>query len=86
MKNLRRRGVVSRFFDAINIGQYTVAGFARGFTSDGYNPLTGALTGAYQSISALNPFSKGNDDWKHSFTDVLDESGWKPKNIGGKSR
>lgn len=79
-----KRSVVSRFFDAINIGQYTVAGFARGFTSDEYNPLTGALTGAYQSISALNPFSKGNDDWKHSFTDVLDESGWKPKNIGGK--
>jgi|LGVF01.2.fsa_nt_gb hypothetical protein len=87
------RSGLDRVFDALQVGQYAVAGGVRGFIKrDGwvFNPFTigsrtiDALGGVIGGLRAANPLGKGFEEGEASFTDVFSEMGWNPTSKLGK--
>jgi len=75
-----RRSGLDRIFDALQVGQYTVAGAVRGIVSKDHTVLGGIVGG----LRAANPLGQGFERGEASFTDVLSEAGWNPTSKKGK--
>ena len=76
----KKRSAIDRIFDVLNVGQYVSAGFSQGMVDDKLTPLQGMVGG----IMAANPFGKGYEEGEHSYSKVLETSGWKPESFAGK--
>jgi len=74
------RSGLDRVFDALQVGQYTVAGAFKGIVSKDHTVIGGITSG----LRAANPFGKGYEPGETSFTDVFSEMGWNPKSKLGK--
>lgn len=77
-----KRSVLGRVFDTLLAPNYAVAGFVDGFV-DGKGGRT-PLQGAWEGIKAGNPFGKGFEEGRTTFSDVLETGGWKPESLMGK--
>lgn len=76
-----KRSVLDRVFDALNIGQFAIQGALYNAT-DG-NKDTSILSGLIEGIKSANPFGDDYTAYEKSFTDVLDNLGWKKQNKDG---
>lgn len=74
------RNLFTRSLDAIMTPLYVTMGAIHGTIHDEYNPLQGA----WQGLKAGNPFGKGYDEGRHSFSRVLETAGWQPESTAGK--
>lgn len=75
-----KRSMLDRGLDLLSVGQYVSAGIAKGIVDEDSTVIGNVLGG----LAAGNPFGKGYEEGEHSFTDVLEESGWKPESTLGK--
>lgn len=75
-----KRSMLDRGLDLLSAGQYVSAGIAKGIVDEDSTVISNVLSG----LSAANPFGKGNEAGEHSYSDVLEESGWTPDSLGGK--
>lgn len=75
-----KRSNLDRGLDLISVGQYVSAGIAKGIVDDESTVLGNIAT----AFEAANPFGQGNEAGEHSFSDVIEEAGWKPESLGGK--
>lgn len=75
-----KRSGLDRVFDALSVGQYTTMGALKGVVDEDTTVLGGMAGG----LKAANPFGDGYDKGEHSFSDVLEESGWTPDSTAGK--
>ena len=75
-----KRSLLDRGFDALLMPLYTTAGFVRGFVDKDITPTEGFLSG----LRASNPFGKGYEKGETTYSNVLEEIGWKPQSTIGK--
>ena len=75
-----KRGALDRLFDALSVGQYVSAGIARGAARDDMTMFEGVIGG----LRAANPLGKGYEKGEHSYSQFLDDVGWRPESTGGK--
>lgn len=75
-----KRSMLDRFTDVLNVGQYVSAGIAKGIVDKESTVIGNVASG----IKAGNPFGQGHQEGEHSYSDVLEEAGWKPESTLGK--
>lgn len=75
-----KRSTLDRVLSPLLAVNYASAGFARGFVNENFNPLQGA----WEGIKAGNPFGQGNRKGQHTYSDYLEDIGWKPESWVGK--
>ena len=85
------RSLLDRTFDVLQVGNYTTANFANDWVDlfkgnegasfwKALNPFDDVAAG----FRAANPFGEGSRDDQVTYSDVLENSGWKPESLGGK--
>ena len=75
-----KRTTWNRAMSVLMGGAYTSAGFVKG----AIDPNKGALEGAWEGVKAGNPFGGGYSRGETTYSDVLEELGWKPTTLAGK--
>ena len=75
-----RRSNLDRFFDAINVGQYTVQGAMSGIINDDEK----ILDNIWKGLKGANPFGSDYKEGEFTFSDNLADLGWKPDTKIGK--
>ena len=75
-----KRSMLDRGLDLLSVGQYVSAGIAKGIVDEDSTVIGNVLGG----LAAGNPFGKGYEEGEHSYSDVLEESGWTPESTLGK--
>jgi endonuclease YncB( thermonuclease family) len=78
------RSGVQRAFDTLLLPNYAVAGFFKGLVDDKSENNVSPLQGMWEGVKAGNPFGDGYAAGRHTFSEVLGESGWKPTSTIGK--
>ena len=73
------RSIIDRLFDVMSIGNYTIAGAVKSFQDGG-----SIWSGAWEGLKAANPLGSGYTKGEVTWSDVLENGGWKTDTTGGK--
>lgn len=73
------RSLIDRLFDALSVGNYTIAGGVKSEMEGG-----NFFQGVWEGLKASNPFGEGYNKGEVTWSDVLEEGGWEADSLGGK--